>query len=549
MKKNIIIAVMVGACLVSESSAMAQEMLKLKAKDNQEFELEKDHALLSETINDAYEDLADQEGKLKEAIPLGNVTQGEIADLLSGQNYEYILRIYRAYNEGKNADPEAIRNLSAEERKRIGEARALDPVIFSTNSLKEAWDYLQAAHYLKIYELIEKYARIVAIMLCSDASLRLLQANNQEHVKMVREINKNRTFADFILHYIPEIWVQELTMVGLEGFTSASFSPDGNKIVTASQDRTAKIWNAQTGRRERTFEGHTDSVRSASFSPSPDGSKVVTASDDGTAKIWNVRTGECERTIAAGLAVISASFSPDGSKIVTAADETAKIWNASTGALELTLTGHTNYVNTASFSPDGSKIVTASYDKTAKIWNAQTGVVELTLAGHTDYVLSASFSPNGKKIVTGSKDASAKIWNAQTGVLEHTLSDHTKEVVSARFSPDDNKIVTGSKDASAKIWNVQTGGLEDTLTGHTDYVNSASFSSNGKKIVTASKDQRVTIWASLPARTMEQALFLQYLQFVKNQGGRPGWASGWGGAMMDTFERDEKMRIKECFPN
>ncbi len=108
---------------------------------------------------------------------------------------------------------------------------------------------------------------------------------------------------------------------------SASFSPDDTTLVTASNDRTAKIWNVNTGNCQHTLQGHTENVRSASFSP--DGTILVTASNDRTAKIWNVHTGNCQHT----------------------------------------LQGHTENVRSASFSPDGTIIVTASEDRTAKIWD------------------------------------------------------------------------------------------------------------------------------------------------------------------------------------
>ena len=70
----------------------------------------------------------------------------------------------------------------------------------------------------------------------------------------------------------------------------AEFSPDGNRIVTASWDNTAKIWNASTGTLIHNLVGHSNLVNLAEFSP--DGSKIVTVSDDLTAKVWDTYTGE-----------------------------------------------------------------------------------------------------------------------------------------------------------------------------------------------------------------------------------------------------------------
>jgi len=98
----------------------------------------------------------------------------------------------------------------------------------------------------------------------------------------------------------------------------------------------------------------------------------VTASSDRTARVWDSATGQPLETLAGHVnSVLSAVFSPDGKRIVTASqDDTARLWDAASGFLLGILTGHTNRVYTASFSPDGSHIVTASSDGTAHIYIA-----------------------------------------------------------------------------------------------------------------------------------------------------------------------------------
>ena len=286
-----------------------------------------------------------------------------------------------------------------------------------------------------------------------------------------------------------------LTLQGHTGWVlSASFSPDGGRIVTASGDKTALIWDAQTGKPLLTLQGHTGSVYSASFSP--DGGRIVTTSGDKTARIWDAQTGKPLFTLQGHTdAVFSASFSPDGGRIVTASkDNTARIWDAQTGKPLLTLQGHTGWVLSASFSPDGGRIVTASRDQTAHIWDAQTGKPLLTLQGHTGPVYSASFSPDGGGIVTASQDNTARIWDAQTGKPLLTLQGHTDWVYSASFSPDGGGIVTTSGDKTARIWDAQTGKPLFTIQGHTGSVGGASFSPDGGRIVTASKDNTARIW-------------------------------------------------------
>ena len=161
--------------------------------------------------------------------------------------------------------------------------------------------------------------------------------------------------------------------------------------------------------------GHMGLVNSAAFSP--DGSRIVTASWDTTARVWDARTGAALATLSGHKFWLnSAAFSPDGGRIVTASwDRTARVWDAKTGAMLAVLSGHTGPVNSAAFSPDGSRVITASDDNTARVWDAKTGAVLATLSGHVDDVNSAAFSPDGSRIVTASFDSTARVWDAATG--------------------------------------------------------------------------------------------------------------------------------------
>ncbi|WP_429461900.1 WD40 repeat domain-containing protein [Paraburkholderia sp. JPY465] len=114
---------------------------------------------------------------------------------------------------------------------------------------------------------------------------------------------------------------------GIAGrFFSAVFSPDGRRVLTASADGTARVWDAATGKQIGQFSGHQGAVGSAAFSP--DGQRVVTASADGTARVWDVATGQVIAQLTGHHgAVSSAAFSPDGERVVTAsADQTARVW-------------------------------------------------------------------------------------------------------------------------------------------------------------------------------------------------------------------------------
>ena len=278
----------------------------------------------------------------------------------------------------------------------------------------------------------------------------------------------------------------------------ASFSQDGRNIVSASDDKTIRVWDVQTGILLKTLEGHTDSVKSAAFSPN--NKWIVSASNDNTIRMWDVETGMLTRILLGHTASVrSAYFSPDSKRIVSASwDYTVRIWDAQTGRELQKLEGHTDVVNSACFSSDGKRIVSASDDNTVRIWDAQTGNLLNILEGHTSPVRSALFSADCKKIVTVSDDHTVRIWDTQKNVAQQVLKGYTYFVYFASFSPDGKRIVTASYDNIVRIYDAQTGFCLKHLIGHTDEVKSATFSFDGKLIASASIDYTVRIWDAQP---------------------------------------------------
>ena len=200
--------------------------------------------------------------------------------------------------------------------------------------------------------------------------------------------------------------------------TSCAFSPDGRRIVSASYDKTFKLWDAETGEEITTLKGHTDWVNAFAFSP--DGRRIVSAGRGNTLKLWDAKTvkelaalkGHTDR-------VWACAFSPDGKQIVsTSDDETLKIWNAKTGKEITTLKGHTGEVRTFAFSPDGKQIVSTSDDETLKLWDAETGEEITTLKGHTGEVKACVFSWDGRRIVLGDKQGQVLLLASEN--VEHT---------------------------------------------------------------------------------------------------------------------------------
>jgi WD40 repeat protein/serine/threonine protein kinase len=279
----------------------------------------------------------------------------------------------------------------------------------------------------------------------------------------------------------------------------AQFSPDGLRIVTASDDKTARIWDLTTGREIMRLSGHTDRLLFASFSP--DGRHIVTASADNTARVWDATNGEqLLLLIGHTKRLMSAMFSPDGRQIVTASrDGTARIWDAMTGQQLLLLSGHTDGVMSAAFSPDGRRVVTASIDRTARIWSTATGQEVAALRAHKDLVWSAVFSPDGRHIITGSADKTARIWDTATGRQTVVLSGHADLVTGVAFSPDGGRVVTSSDDRTIRVWEAATGQQTALLRGHMGEIESVAFSPDGWRVVSASYDGTARLWDTAPA--------------------------------------------------
>ena len=275
---------------------------------------------------------------------------------------------------------------------------------------------------------------------------------------------------------------------------SATYSPDGLRIVTASSDKTARVWDAASGREILALRGHEGVVSSAAYSP--DGLRIVTASWDKTARVWDAASGK-EIVALRGHEgwVRSAAYSPDGSRIVTASeDKTARVWDAASGKEIVALRGHEDRVWSVAYSPDGSRIVTASWDKTARVWDAASGKEIVALRGHEGVVYSAAYSPDGSRIVTASEDKTARLWDATSGKEVAALRGHEDQVVSATYSPDESRIVTASWDKTARVWDAASGKEIVALRGHEGPVSSAAYSPDGSRIVTASEDKTARVW-------------------------------------------------------
>src|SRR5215471_16962394 len=216
------------------------------------------------------------------------------------------------------------------------------------------------------------------------------------------QVASERFFQEMIVHPEKALPLPIASFNHQDEVVGAAFSPDGSRILTASADKTAKLWDATSGKLIASLD-HLRSVLHASFSP--DGARILTASMDNTAKLWDVASGKLIASFQHQNWIWHGAFSADGTRILTAsADHSAKLWEAESGKLIASF-DHQDEVLQAAFSPDGARILTASRDKTAKLWDTATGALIVSFH-HQDWVSCAAFSPDGARILTASADHS-----------------------------------------------------------------------------------------------------------------------------------------------
>lgn len=278
--------------------------------------------------------------------------------------------------------------------------------------------------------------------------------------------------------------------------SSVAFSPDGTRVVTASQDGTAQIWNAASGAAMLPPLRHGGPVRSATISR--DGSRVLTAADNSAAWLWDAANGARIGPLPQNEPdVYFAAFSPNGQRVVTASlDGTARLWDAASGASVGIQMDHADNVRAAAFSPDGQRLVTISAG-TAQLWEAESGTRIGAPMKHKARVVSVAFSPDdGRRVATASEDGTAQLWDGTSGEPIGASLKHECIVRSVAFSPRDGRhVVTASNDRTAQLWDGTSGEPIGMPLRHDGPVVSASFSPvDGRRVVTASDDGTARLW-------------------------------------------------------
>lgn len=223
-----------------------------------------------------------------------------------------------------------------------------------------------------------------------------------------------------------------------DAVNSASFSPEGKFIASASESYIC-IWDAETGMEIKRIDSNPLYNLSANFSP--DGRRIVSASWDKKAYVWDVAAPEDkeELNVMEHSAYVNyAVFSPDGKRIVSASnDMTVRIWDAETHQVVITPQGYRQLVSLPNCNADNEVVLSASDDRIIRICKTKTGE-EIHVIQDTTSVQQATFSSDGKSIVSITQDGVAHIWPFPP---LQDLIDQTRERFKDRpLTPEERKM-------------------------------------------------------------------------------------------------------------
>jgi WD40 repeat protein len=298
-----------------------------------------------------------------------------------------------------------------------------------------------------------------------------------------------------------------------------AFTPDGRRLVTASDDGTARLWEVAAhdpARPPLVLRGHTAPLTSLAIDAS--GRLLVTGSDDGTVRTWNLAAGDpsASSTVLtsrapSGRAGISAvAVTPDARRVVATRGTAAWVWqiDGATPSEPIAELGHPQAIESLAMSPDGRWIATEDCD--AALWEINAADVHRTrrrLAMPTGCAKALAFSPDSRWLVTGSQDNVARLWDLtrrDPGAPPVQVTGFRSGLTSFRgidfvaVLPGNRWLLTGYGDGSVQMWDWQKSKTPEPgaiLGGHKRRVQSVATDARGKWLATVGEDATVRLWA------------------------------------------------------
>ncbi len=308
---------------------------------------------------------------------------------------------------------------------------------------------------------------------------------------------------------------QEHTALTHGGSVQAvAYSPiNSSLIASAGGSHTVKLWDLEE-EVVTTLGSHRETVNSIAFSP--DGQRLVSASDDYTFKLWDVPGKRhlstlSHKTNGVQSQIKAVSFSPDGQKIVTAGWH-VKIWDIHT-LREIMTIRHAEWVFAVAFSTDGKFLATGDASGQIKVRNLQSQQDVVQFQGDPDFMTAVKFSPDDQTLASAGYNGGVKLWKQPNWEQAGTLPTNGT-VSDISFSPDSSTLA-GTDYEVVNLWTIQNGENIATLSGHVGWVNAAAFSHDGASIISGGSDGTLRLWDVTSYQSNSQDL-VRIIYFIPN---------------------------------
>ena len=281
----------------------------------------------------------------------------------------------------------------------------------------------------------------------------------------------------------------------------AAFSPDSKLIAFGYADGSVKVFEARSGDMVGKPMLHKNRIRDLTFDST--GERLLTASADGTARMWNVFTGEefPNSPLVHQSGVNSVEFSPDDSMILTgSSDKTARLWDGASLKPFGAPMQHKDRVISAHFDSKGHQILTATE---GAFWLWSVGSSVPIVEGQTrNQLRGAFFSKDRERVFTATDNSPSQIRAVRPAQPRSQVFRHyqalgqparnTDWVNSARFSHDGEQFITSGVDGIVRIWDVALS-LEKGDFGTGTYLLKAEFNAD-KTLAVVSGGKGVLVW-------------------------------------------------------
>ncbi|KAA8916313.1 hypothetical protein TRICI_001595 [Trichomonascus ciferrii] len=309
-----------------------------------------------------------------------------------------------------------------------------------------------------------------------------------------------------------EVLVLRGTLEGHNGWVTSLATSASNPdiLLSGSRDKSVIIWNLTRddqayGIPKRALKGHSHIVQDVAISQ--DGAFAISASWDKTLRLWDLSDGTTlQRFVGHSGDVLSVSFSPDNRQIVSAGrDRTIKVWNT-IGDCKFTYEsnkGHSDWISSVRFSPDPEKptIISAGWDKLVKVWDIQNPALKADNIGHTGYVSSITISPDGSLCASGGKDGNIILWDLNSSAHLYSLPSGD-EIHALTFSPNRYWLCAATT-SGIKVYDLEKRELIDELKPDFGYtggpakepeVVSLAWSADGQNLFAGYTDNMIRVW-------------------------------------------------------